>query len=411
MPPPTIARRAAAAQSNTFKNKRGELCEVIHKDHARSLEIIYKPEKKTYLAEYAFHKRIDGQQKEFKTKISITSWIGNKQTPTWTLSHQQVITLVTQGWLDLEKPDSHGGVKRTRYALNSLTLVKEVINNPGESRPGQCLKWVPAILWEEKVKVGQRGARVEVVINYKLVTTTGVHFIVPNTMPVFTYTNADGRNFDIRLSLGLAGFTAICNAAGTFLKDAVAGVAIPADKQKGFGLAYLDFEIDREAAGDAVRIKAESDDEAERLYNESCLLPAGTPPAERYKARNAFTSKAKPARITYRVWKTPVEGEAVEGEADALWGKSNGINSIDKEMDLPFEFVPPSGRFAKYVYEGGVTTLAKKSEGVAAAKSGWDDEDLDDFDSPATPTPPRQSFPSPLPKHAAPEEDDEPPMF
>jgi hypothetical protein len=90
MPPPAI-RRASAAQNETFKNKRGEVCEIIHRDAARSLEIIFKPEKKTYLAEYAFFKRVEGQQKQFKTKITIFSWIGNKGNPTHVLSHAQVI--------------------------------------------------------------------------------------------------------------------------------------------------------------------------------------------------------------------------------------------------------------------------------------------------------------------------------
>jgi hypothetical protein len=323
---------------------------------------------------------------------------------------------VTKGWIDLERPNSQGGTQKTRYALNSLTLVKEVIANPNESRPGICLKWVPAVLWEETVKVNQRGAKVDIVINYKLVTTTGVHFVVSNSMPIFTFTNADGRNFDIRLSLGLDGFTAICNAAGTFLKDTMANAVLPAEKRQGFGLSFLDFEIDRDAAGEAVRIKAEADDEADRIYNEAMLLPANTPANVRFDARNKYTRTPKVARLSYRVWKTVEEGEnAVEGEPQAIWGKGNGITQISKEFDLPFDFTPPSSRFAKFVYEGGVTTVAKKAESVPAAKSSWDDDDeLDDFDAPATATAPaesRRAFPAPLPKHTPPVDDDEPPIF
>lgn len=441
-------RRNSQSNSNFFHNKQGELCEIIYADPARNnLQIVLKPEKGTYYAEYAYFKRVNGQNEQFKTKIVILPWIGGTKDKPWALlTAPEVIELVKNGWIAVTSKRGDAEVT-TKYAFNSLTFEKQIIApRIAGDKPGSCYKWAPARIWEDTVKVnmdGQNGARpfkVDVIINYRIVTETGVHFVIANQLPTFE-AKIEGALKPCRFDLGLAGMTAIANAAGTFHKEAShANALLPLAKPgetprvgNRFNIEEVHLQIDLEAMSDAVRINAEAEAEAERLYNEAKALPATAP--DRYKKLNEFRKTAKVAPITYTAFiGRPGADSFDDCPAAVVWGKQGGVQHINRSLGLPFEFTPPSNKFAYFVHQGSYsinTGNAPKNFAPTTSADDWDDSDDSDDDldhsahaNPAAPdaAPAYRAAPAeriapaarttaPAPKTGTAVADDDPPSF
>lgn len=394
----TTTAPSRRAPANTFRNERNEVCEIIHANRERSLEIIYKPERGTYYAEYAYYKRDQrsGKNEQHKTKVTILPWIGYKDNPTFVLTREDIITAVTQGWVELRKDKPDGtGAHAFKYAFNSLTFEKELIHDGNGGKPGTCIKWRPARIWENSVRVTRNGKeKEEAGIEYLIVTNSGVRFVIPNAMPLFNYV-ANGKSYPVRLNIGLDGMTAIANAAGSLLREAKCIGIVPPERRAGFNLDEIEFAIERESVAEAVKIKAEADAEAERLYLMCKSKPGDLASSVRYKEKNDYVNLAKTVRISYEAWAArPGDPDIKRFDSVVQWGgKDGGIHGYSKSANLPFEFVAPSSRFARFVHDGGFADKAASARQEIAKGEDMSGDDFDDFEEQVsqspTPTPAR----------------------